>query len=81
MRIAYCLRCETYVKVHNDCHVVWYKAYSDEPWEVDECEGPFFECEPPARMTEDEWEAVFEDVPSDEEMELIEQSADELEYE
>lgn len=72
----YCLQCERPVEVEIGSRVVGHLMWSNYPdnFELDFCEGPFVYSEPPAPLTEREWQDVFASEPDREE--LAEMDAD-----
>lgn len=80
IQIEYCLSCgrESYVEHgrHGKLHM---KNYRNEMglMELDWCEGPFA-TSAPIELTEQEWESIFHDAPTDEELMQMDENADEM---
>lgn len=80
-KTAWCLTHNSYVKVENlmgDFHFLSGRIWPDEPEELIFCEGPFTSCEPPACLTDDEWEEVFGNMPDPDELERINEENEHL---
>lgn len=72
---VYCLACESWEQVeHGGGHLIIYQVGEDE-YDADCCYGPFVYSEPPAPLTEQEWQQVFTTEPAADEMVLLEKEA------
>ena len=70
----WCIDCEQYVEHYEHEYPI---SEDDYQW----CQNPILVSSKPPEMTEEEWNIVFQNEPSDDEMELINREAQEiLEY-
>lgn len=67
---AYCLSCEMWeqINVKGGGHLMFYEPYKGEPAGIDYCYGPFVYSEPPQPLTQEDWDAVYDNEPTWEEL-------------
>lgn len=84
MNIKYCISCGKTVEVtaskypyYSSIHMKFIPATWNDPAEFDWCEGPFATSEP-SDINEQEWDAIFLDEPDNDELEQMDENAENI---